>query len=268
MDNIILEAERFIQQVENLENINLATVRQRQDIESKINRILQENKNNKEALDIGLHAIDLLRQVSDQTVQEAYKFLEDQINNALARMFTKSIRRIKIQESTRGVQYPQLNIMISNGNGRMRTLKVSGHGVAQIVSLLSILCLIVITGARRILVLDEVLSGVSQKNLMIIDQILKGFTSIGFQFIINDHGFIPKGSHVYHLEAINDVSRLKREYISNIGVYRQSTDANAKTYDYLPEQVAVVAEPAVDKEETVEVDTGIKGVQPGSVLDI
>ena len=234
MDALELKREvaNYIDKVTKLENYNMSTIRSRQVIEKQIQDLLEENKRNKEALDIGLHAIDILRQVSDQTVQEAYKFLEGSINTALAEMFTRSTRKIRIREYTRGVQYPQLVFEMDNGNGKIRSLKAGGHGVAQIVSLLSILCIIVITGARRILILDEVLSGVSQSNLMVIDEVLWSFTEIGFQFIINDHGFIPKGSHVYHLEAVNDISHLKDDYASEYGVYRQSTNLNAKSYDY------------------------------------
>lgn len=236
MNKELLESiDAFILKVNDLENTNLATEKSRVAVEKQLNNLAKEIKDNKEAMDIYIHAIDILRQVSDETVQEAYKFLEESINSALAAMFTKTVRQIKIEEFTRGVQYPQLVIKMGNGAGKYRQLKAGGHGVAQIVSLLSILCIIVITGARRILVLDEVLSGVSHNNLMIIDQILWTFTEIGFQFIINDHGFIPKGSHVYHLESVNDVSHLKSEYISKVGVYRQSTDLNAKLYDYTEE---------------------------------
>ena len=261
----------YMDRVTKLENYNMATIRSRQAIEAQIKELLEENKKSKEALDIGLHAIDILRQVSDQTVQEAYKFLESSINSALATMFTKSVRKIKIREYTRGVQYPQLVFEMDNGNGKIRSLKAGGHGVAQIVSLLSILCIIVITGARRILILDEVLSGVSQSNLMVIDDVLWSFTEIGFQFIINDHGFIPRGSHVYHLEAVNDVSRLKDDYVSEYGVYRQSTNVNARDYDYsqADHRFLVVEEETNEDITHVHLENSENGdFKPDSVVDI
>ena len=108
------------------------------------------------------------------------------------------------------------------GNGKVRSLKAdSGHGLAQVISLLSILSLIVITGSRRILVMDEVISGLSVNNRRIITDILWTFTQIGFQFIVNDHGFIPKGSKVFHLEMQGDVSHIKDTYIEGEGVYLQ-----------------------------------------------
>ena len=44
---------------------------------------------------------------------------------------------------------------------------------------------------------------------------------IGFKFLINDHGFVPKGSCVHYLEMVGDVSGVKEKYISKNGVYLQ-----------------------------------------------
>lgn len=146
-------------------------------------------------------------------------------------MFTKTTRKIELKESLRNNQYPQLKIILHVGNGKTRSLKNdSGHGLAQIVSLLSILSLIVITGSRRILVMDEILSGLDVHNRQVVNDILWTFTEIGFQFIVNEHGFVPENSRVYHLEMVGDVSNIKQTYIATSGVYLQS---DGKTdFDY------------------------------------
>lgn len=229
---------RFISVVNQIEIENAAAERSRQSLENTITQLAEENKNNKEALDIATHAIEILRQVSDEAVSQAYGFLETSLNSALERMFENTTRKIEIKESIRNNQYPQLELILHVGNGKTRSLKTdSGHGLAQIVSLLSILSLIVITGSRRILVMDEVISGLSVHNRKIVSDILWSFTEIGFQFIVNDHGFIPKGSHVYHLEMNGDVSGVKQHYIADSGVYLQGD--GDKEYDY-SNKVAVV----------------------------
>lgn len=221
----------FISVVNQIEIENAAAERSRQSLENTIAQLAEENKNNKEALDIASNAITILRQVSDEAVSQAYGFLETSLNSALERMFENTTRKIEIKESIRNNQYPQLELILHVGNGKTRSLKTdSGHGLAQIVSLLSILSLIVITGSRRILVMDEVISGLSVHNRKIVSDILWSFTEIGFQFIVNDHGFIPKGSHVYHLEMNGDVSGVKQHYIANSGVYLQGD--GDKEYDY------------------------------------
>lgn len=228
VDTLKRQVNEFITVVNQIELENAAAEKSRANLEKSINDLMEANKNNKEALDIATHAIEILRQVSDEAVGQAYKFLEQSLNSALAKMFTKTIRRIELKESIRSNQYPQLEIILHVGNGKTRSLKSdSGHGLAQIVSLLSILSLIVITGSRRILVMDEVISGLSVHNRKIVSDILWTFTEIGFQFIVNDHGFVPEGSHVYYLEMNGDVSGVKKDYIATKGVYLQS-DGNSE----------------------------------------
>lgn len=248
----------FISVVNQIEIENAAAERSRQSLENTITQLAEENKDNKECLDIATHAIEILRQVSDEAVSQAYGFLETSLNSALERMFENTTRKIEIKESIRNNQYPQLELILHVGNNKTRSLKTdSGHGLAQIVSLLSILSLIVITGSRRILVMDEVISGLSVHNRKIVSDILWSFTEIGFQFIVNDHGFIPEGSHVYHLEMNGDVSGVKQDYIATTGVYLQG-DGN-KEYDY-SNKVAVVT---VD----TDADSTVEGTEGEMVID-
>lgn len=215
----------FIQSVDSLIMEQQVSVKTKEKLEKQIVQIMENNKNNKEALDISTHAIEILRQVSDEAVEKAYKFLEKCLNTSLERMFAHTVRKIRLNEYTRGNQYPQLELELTVANGKVRSLKAdSGHGLAQIVSLLSILSLIVITNSRRVLVMDEVISGLSIHNRKIITDILWTFTEIGFQFIVNEHGYIPKGSKVYHMEMVGDVSHIKDTYLEEDGVYLQGTD--------------------------------------------
>jgi hypothetical protein len=221
----------FVNVVNQIEVENAAAIRSKEQMETTINRIMEDNKSNKEALDIATHAIEILRQVSDEAVSQAYSFLESSLNAALERMFANTTRKIEIKEYIRNNQYPQLELVLHVGNGKTRSLKSdSGHGLAQIVSLLSILSLIVITGSRRILVMDEIISGLSVHNREVVADILWSFTEIGFQFIVNDHGFIIPNSHVYHLEMNGDVSTVKKHYIATKGVFLQGE--SGKVYDY------------------------------------
>ena len=210
----------FMEEVKQVEITQAANIRARQKLENDIEQIRIQNENNKQALDIVTHAIDIIRQVSDEAVSKAYKFLEENLNEALARMFANTTRHITLREYTRNNQYPQLEIELTVAGGKKRSLKAdSGHGLAQVISLLSILCLIVITKSRKILVMDEIISGLSVHNREIVAEIMWSFAEIGFQFIVNEHGFVPKGSKVYHLEMIGDISSVKNTYIEQEGVY-------------------------------------------------
>lgn len=276
MDNVEQLKQRvnqFISVVNEIEIENAAAERSRKSLEDSITQLMEQNKENKEALDIATHAIEILRQVSDEAVSQAYGFLEQSLNASLKRMFENTTRKIEIKESIRNNQYPQLELILHVGNGKTRSLKTdSGHGLAQIVSLLSILSLIVITGSRRILVMDEVISGLSVHNRKIVTDILWSFTEIGFQFIINDHGYIPEGSHVYHLEMNGDVSGVKQHYIASTGVYLQGD--GTKEYDY-SEKNSAYSEEDNEEQETatetateIETATAINDINDGEVVSI
>lgn len=232
MDTMLREQIRkYIDTVTNIEAEQDSNIRTREKLKKTIEELVKDNEDNKEALDIATHAIEILRKVSDEAVQEAYKFLEESINAALERMFANTVRKIRLVEYTRNGQYPQLEIELTVGSGKVRSLKSdSGHGLAQIVSLLSILSLIVITGSRRLMVMDEVISGLSVHNRRIITEILWTFTQIGFQFIINEHGYVPKGAKVYKLEMVGDVSGVADSYIEQSGVYLNYEDEHTDYY--------------------------------------
>lgn len=224
--NILSRAEQFISEVSALEADQRSQVVTKQKLGEDINRREERiDKASKDA-ELTLKAVEILNMVSDGSVQNSYKFITDNINQALARIFTTSERRIRLKESTRGGMYPQLEVELLVENETVRSLKEdSGHGIMQIISLLCILSLIVLNGSRKIMVIDEVLSGLSANSRMVIDDILWAFAGIGFQFIVSEHGYIPRGSMVYQLESVAGTSRIKREYLQSgeQGVYLTAT---------------------------------------------
>jgi hypothetical protein len=242
---LLQAGDTFVSRVNAIEADQIANQKVRATLESQIVKLKEEAKGKAEALDIATHAIEILRELSDDVVSKAYAFLEETLNDALAKMFVNTTRRIKLNETLLRNQYPQLEIELYVTNGKKRTLKGdSGHGIAQIISLLSILALIVMTKSRRLLVLDEVISGLSVRNRMIITEILWAFTEIGFQFVVNEHGYIPEGAKVYHLEMVGDVSSVKRTYISKRGVYLDNDPS------YTSSEKEAVIEPGEEDEVT------------------
>lgn len=247
-EDLIESIDRYTQRVNRLETEQIANMKAKEQLEKSILELKDKIENDKEALDIVTHAIEILRAVSDESVKKSYEFIEKNLNNALSRMFTNTVRKIRLKEFTLRKQYPQLELELIVGNGKVRSLKTdSGHGLAQIVSLLCILTLIVITDTRRILIMDEVIYGLSSHNMKIITDIMWTFTEIGFQFICNDHGFVPEGAKVYHLEMVGDVSSIKETYISTKGSYKELSESE-------DEQVLGVIEPVKSRpvEETGE----------------
>lgn len=263
MDDLsILEskASQLLKDIEALELEQQANIRARKQLEEGINKLMEKNKSNKEALDIATHAIELLNAVSTEEVTKSYRYLEGVLNGALEKMFENTTRKIRLHEWTRNNQYPQLEIELIVGNNKKRSLKAdSGHGLAQIVSLLSILCLIYITGSRRILVMDEVISGLSIHNRKIVTGILWQFSACGFQFIVNEHGYVPKGSKVFHMEMVGDVSGVKQTYIEQNGVYLNNDDSDEYGAGYNAKPLALGEE---TEEEIIEETAEPKQIEP------
>lgn len=260
--DILLDSQikQFLNDVNQLELDQAATIKSKQYLEKSILDLKMKIKDDKEALDIATNAIEILRKVSDEAVRQAYKFLEASLNASLERMFENTTRRIALKEYTRNNQYPQLEIELTVANGKVRSLKAdSGHGLAQIVSLLSILSLIVITNSRRLLVMDEIISGLSIHNREIITDILWTFTEIGFQFVVNEHGYVPRGAKVYHLEMVGDVSHVKETYIENNGVYLQgdyndvNVDDDTDDFKSVANIIKATDKPSVNSEVVIKV---------------
>ena len=67
--------------------------------------------------------------------------------------------------------------------------------------------------------MDEILSGLSDSTREIIADIMWTFTDIGFQFVVCEHGFIPKGAYVYELKNVNDTGVIDKQYYEENGVY-------------------------------------------------
>lgn len=213
----------LLNNIEHLEQVNRASEIAKEKLSASIDEHKKSQTKASEELDVTAHAIELLRKVSDETVQSSYKFIADNINAVLAQLFSETERRIKIVESSKGL-HPQLEIELYVDGGVKRSLKDdSGHGIMQIISLLSNLCLIVINGSRRVFVLDETLSGLSAKARQMVDTILWMFVGIGFQFIVCEHGYIPKGAHVYKLAVKGKTSRIETDYIADSGTYLDLT---------------------------------------------
>lgn len=212
--------EQFIGAVNELEVQQMANIKTKEKLLADAEELVKKAELKQEELDVVTNAISILRIVSDNSVKESYEYITESVNAALSRIFTESTRRIRLQESTLKGQYPQLEVILEVGDGIERSLKFnSGHGLTQVISLLCILTIIVITKSRRLLVLDEVLSGLSDSAREIIADILWTFTDIGFQFIICEHGFIPKGAKVYEMKNVNDLGSVANTYIEEQGVY-------------------------------------------------
>ena len=223
-------ANRFVAAAKELNDDNNSKIRMRNNLSLRLEELRGQSRELGEELDNLVNAVALLNKISDDTVGKSYEFFKNSLNSALSRVFSKSQRQINLREYTRGGTHPQLEIEVVTEGGVTRSLKDdSGHGISQIISLLIILSIIVITGQRRFLVLDEMLSGLSSNAAKVVSDILWAFADIGFQFVISEHGLVVKGSHVYYLETSGGVSRVAKDYVERSGVYLDGSLAERVT---------------------------------------
>lgn len=215
-------------------------IKQQQMLSDSISKLKDKISDEKENLDVIANALSIITSLSDNTVKNNYEFIQDNINAALKKVFPDKLREIHLTEYLRG-QYPQLEFRMyvgkdNRGSDIFRTIKSdSGHGVAQMVSILSLLSLIVISGQRRFVALDEMTSGMSGRTREVFDSILWAFADIGFQFLLVDHGYIPKGAKVYVLGSTDDTGEIVNEYIEQNGVYNEGV-RNKRNYTLVSEE--------------------------------
>lgn len=214
-----MNVEDLLASIDELEQKNKSIKLSRDKVEKSIIVRRERLENISEKIDITTKAMEILSKVSDTSVQKSYTFIANTINAYLEELFKDNERKIKIVESKRGV-HPQLEIELYTDGGVKRSLKDdSGHGIAQIISLLSNLCLIVINGSRRFFVIDETLSGLSAESRKIVDSIIWTFTDLGFQFLICEHGYVPENAQVYFMKSSGGTSYVADTYISETGIY-------------------------------------------------
>lgn len=219
IDELIRSSENIVSTIDAIEVENRARIKYQDELNKKLEALREDTKLNARDFKIASDAIQILKTISDKSIKDSYEFIAYTVNQVLVRVFGDD-RRIKLHEYIHAGQFPQLEIELYTENGVMRSLKMdSGHGLMQVVSIMCILSLIVITNSRRLLVIDEVISGLDERTREIISDIMWNFTKIGFQFITNEHGFIPKGAKVYVIDKEDGTGFVKETYIEQYGNY-------------------------------------------------
>lgn len=62
--------------------------------------------------------------------------------------------------------------------------------------------------------LDEVMSGMSKETRELFDDVLWDFSTIGFQYVIVEHDYTPKGAYVVELESKNELSKVTNTWMN------------------------------------------------------
>lgn len=147
-----------------------------------------------------LDAQKLLSTVSDDNTEATLLFVSGVINKALAEIFKGDTRRIYLRKKLYGGVKPHIVVELENGKGESLDMTIqSGTGLRQIISVLFVICLIEVRKGRRLLILDERLSGLHSEAKRILSEILKIFAEGGFQFIFVEYSLNTIGK-LYNVE--------------------------------------------------------------------
>lgn len=155
-----------------------------------------------------LNAQKLLSTVSDDNTEATLLFVTGVINKALAEIFKGDTRRIHLTKKLYAGSKPHIVAELENSKGEKIDMSIqSGTGLRQIVSVLFVICLIEIRKGRRLLILDERLSGLHKEAKRILSEIIKIFSEGGFQFIFVEYALNDLGK-LYNVEKPGDEARV------------------------------------------------------------
>ena len=163
--------------------------------------------------------VDVYKRVMSSRNNQVKSVLEDVLNRALGSIPLDTEYRAEIQ----GPDYTKANSsvvikLIDQNSGKERTPLVgTGTMVSQLISFLMSAIVIKFSGKRRVMFLDEVLSGFYDKeSIRLFGEILVALAeNEGFQFIIVEHK-----SELERVAGINIVTVEKDDY--DTGLYIES----------------------------------------------
>lgn len=186
-----------------------------------------------------LNAQKLLSTVSDDNTEATLLFVSGVINKALAEIFKGDTRRIHLSRKLYRGNKPHIVVELENGKGEKLDMSIqSGTGLRQIVSVLFVICLIEVRKGRRLLILDERLSGLHSEAKRILSEIMNIFAEGGFQFIFVEYSLNTLGK-LYNVEKPGNEAKVYSldgmEYDNNDVFLFSDVDLSLLDDDYVDE---------------------------------
>lgn len=136
-----------------------------------------------------IDAQKLLNAVSEENTVRTLDHITGVINNALTQIFHGKGRQVSLEKTLWKGRYAHLEVVLKTSSGAVRSLDLqTGSGVNEVISFLFTVCLIAVRGGRRLLLMDELLSGVHPTAKQVIAQLMGVFADEGFQFLMVEYG--------------------------------------------------------------------------------
>lgn len=171
-----------------------------------------------------LEAQQLLSTISEENSNKVLSYITSIINRALSELFPHDTRRVYLEKTLHANQHAHINVVLETSDGRKRDLTIqSGTGLRQVISFLFVLSLIEIRKGRRLLMMDELLSGLHPEAKSVVKRIMTIFAEEGFQFVMVEYGINDLGK-IYLVEKPDNeakVTALDGEYNNEVFVFNR-----------------------------------------------
>ena len=171
-----------------------------------------------------LEAQQLLSTISEENSNKVLSYITSIINRALSELFPHDTRRVYLEKTLHANQHAHINVVLETSDGRKRDLTIqSGTGLRQVISFLFVLSLIEIRKGRRLLMMDELLSGLHPEAKSVVKRIMTIFAEEGFQFVMVEYGVNDLGK-IYLVEKPDNeakVTALDGEYNNEVFVFNR-----------------------------------------------
>ena len=216
-----------------------------QTLQAKVDKMIKQLEEKNQQYLVMLEAQKLLVSISDQNTNAVLDYITGIINKTLGELFPHDSRRIYLEKTMYKGQYAQINIKLTGTNGKTRDLQLqTGTGLRQVISFLFILSTIEIRKGRRLLLADELLSGLHPEAKRIVMEILQIFAEDGFQFAFVEYGVNDVG-RIYMVEkpnAVATVTPLDGKYNDEVFIFNrppESVDLSIRVDEEEPDEPAV-----------------------------
>lgn len=210
----------FTQQIMAVESKYL----QMADLKSKIDNLIVKLDDMNNTYAVMLEAQQLLTSVSDSNTTAVLDYITGIINKTLGELFPHDRRMIYLDKVMYQGKHAHINIKLTGTNGKLRDLTLqSGTGLRQVISFLFVISLIEVRKGRRILLADEILSGLHPEAKRIVCDIMAIFSEEGFQFVFVEYGVNNLG-RIYLVEkpgAVATITPMDGAYNNEVFVFNR-----------------------------------------------
>lgn len=186
-------------------------------IDKRVSNLEKEIEEAEVLLETYLKASTLIGTVADENTKATIDKITVVINKALRVLFPNDVIEVSLEQEMYRKSYPHFKVTLKL-DGKERTFKQNGTGLAQIVSFLFTVSLVDARGGRKIIVMDELLNGLHPDAKYIIKGLIEALSN-RFQFIIVEYG-VDIGKQ-YKIEKEGGTANVE-EYIS--GTYYKDVE--------------------------------------------